>query len=128
MIKEKNIEKGKNHNLISYNELFDKPDNTKIILDKILPSKNNNKILKNEQNITKNNFSNKSKDLSSFKNSTFNKNNINNNEDNLNILNNNINHKKSSSVNELEKNDQNKIEFYDYNHKINGKDNNKDCY
>ena len=126
MVKEKNIEKGKNHNLISYNELFDKPDNTKIILDKILPSKNNNKILKNEENITKNNFSNKSTDLSSFKNLAFNTNNINNNEDNLNILNNDINHKKSSSVNELENNDQNKIEFYDYNHKINGKDNNKD--
>ena len=157
IIKKQNISNAENEdsNLISYNQLFEEPDNTKIILDKTLSLNKKKKILKNKQINSKKLSNNKSNELNSFKNLqlinnfTDENNNENNNYNvkyyntNYNIENqsnnipetkykNKIYHKKSNSTNSNElintqEYSDNNTQFYDY-YNDTKKERVKNCY
>ena len=157
IIKKQNISNAENEdsNLISYNQLFEEPDNTKIILDKILSLNKKKKILKNKQINSKKLSNNKSNELTSFKNlqliNNFTDENYNENNNynvkyyntNYNIENqsnnipetkykNKIYHKKSNSTNSNElintqEYSDNNTQFYDY-YNDTKKERVKNCY
>ena len=139
MTKKQNIENGENEclNLISYNQLFEEPENTKKIFDKALSINKKKKTLKNKPMNNKKINNNKSTEISSLRNleltnnfiDTNNNNNYYNYKDkhyntNSNIENqiNNIPNKKylkkPNSINSNEINSvefsENNTQFYDY--------------